>query len=149
IALVRSLTLEGSMEGIKYLFRVDWGQFKEPNVWIAALTQNAWDTGAGWGMFITYGAYMQMRFGIVKNALITGIGNNVISLISGIMIFGTCFAIMGSQMGSSNAEILEVMQKSGPASTGLTFIWIPQLFEKILFGKVLTIFFFLGLTLAG
>lgn len=149
IALVRSLTLEGSMEGIKYLFRVDWSQFKEPNVWIAALTQNAWDTGAGWGMFITYGAYMQMRFGIVKNALITGIGNNVISLISGIMIFGTCFAIMGSQMGSSNAEILEVMQKSGPASTGLTFIWIPQLFEKILFGKVLTIFFFLGLTLAG
>lgn len=149
IALIRSLALQGSIKGIRYLFTIDWNQFSDPTIWVAALTQNAWDTGAGWGMFITYGAYMQMRFGIVKNALITGIGNNFISLISGIMIFGTCFAIMGSQLGSSDSEILEVMKNSGPASTGLTFIWIPQLFEKILFGKTLTIFFFLGLTLAG
>lgn len=149
IALVRSLTLEGSMKGIRYLFTVDWHQFSDPNIWVAALTQNAWDTGAGWGMFITYGAYMEMRFGIVKTALITGIGNNFISLISGIMIFGTCFAIMGSQLGSSDGEIMDVMKNSGPASTGLTFIWMPQLFEKILFGKPLTILFFLGLTLAG
>ena len=149
IALVRSLTLSGSLEGIKYFFRVDTSQFSDPNIWVAALTQNAWDTGAGWGMFITYGAYMQMRFGIVKNALITGIGNNFISLICGMMVFGTCFAIMGGKMGSSSGEILDVMQNSGPASTGLTFIWMPQLFEKILFGKVLTILFFLGLTLAG
>jgi len=149
VALIRALTLEGSMKGISYLFTIDWKQLSDPNIWVAALTQNAWDTGAGWGMFITYGAYMQMRFGIVKNALITGLGNNVISLVSGIMIFGTCFAIMGSQMGSSDGEILEVMKNSGPASTGLTFIWIPQLFEKILFGKPLTILFFLGLSLAG
>lgn len=149
IALVRSLTLDGSSEGIRYLFTVDWHQFGDPNIWVAALTQNAWDTGAGWGMFITYGAYMQMRFGIVKNALITGLGNNFISLVSGIMIFGTCFAIMGSQLGSSDSEILHVMKNSGPASTGLTFIWMPQLFEKIFFGKALTILFFLGLTLAG
>jgi len=149
IALIRSLTLEGSMKGIRYLFTIDWHQFKDPNIWVAALTQNAWDTGAGWGMFITYGAYMQMRFGIVKNALITGLGNNLVSLISGIMIFGTCFAIMGTQMGGSDSQILDVMKNSGPASTGLTFIWIPQLFEKILFGRPLTILFFLGLTLAG
>ena len=149
IALIRSLTLSGSMKGIRYLFTINWSQFSDPNIWMAALTQNAWDTGAGWGMFITYGAYMQMRFGIVKNALITGLGNNFISLVSGIMIFGTCFSIMGSQLGSSDVEILDVMKNSGPASTGLTFIWIPQLFEKILFGKALTILFFLGLTLAG
>ena len=149
IALIRSLTLSGSMKGIRYLFTINWSQFSDPNIWMAALTQNAWDTGAGWGMFITYGAYMQMRFGIVKNALITGLGNNFISLVSGIMIFGTCFSIMGSQLGSSDVDILDVMKNSGPASTGLTFIWIPQLFEKILFGKALTILFFLGLTLAG
>lgn len=65
------------------------------------------------------------------------------------MIFGTCFAIMGSQLGSTDGEILEVMKNSGPASTGLTFIWMPQLFEKIFFGKALTVLFFLGLTLAG
>lgn len=149
IALIKALTLEGSMEGVRYLFSVDWSQFSDPNLWVAALTQNAWDTGAGWGLFITYGAYMQMKFGIVKNAAITAIGNNVISLICAMMIFGTTFAIMTSNMGSSHGEILDVMQNSGPASTGLTFIWMPQLFEKMLFGKGLTILFFLGLALAG
>lgn len=149
IAFVRALLLEGSGPGIKYLFTVDWNQFSDPNIWVAALTQNAWDTGAGWGLFITYGAYMQMKFGIVKNAVITGVGNNIVSLIAAMMIFGTCFAIMGTNLGSSNDEILEVMRNSGPASTGLTFIWMPQLFEKIFMGKALTILFFLGLTLAG
>ena len=149
IAFIRAMALNGSFEGVRYLFRVDWSQFRDPNIWVAALTQNAWDTGAGWGLFITYGAYMQMRFGIVKNAIITGVGNNIISLISAMMIFGTCFAIMGSTMGTSDGEILDVMRNSGPASTGLTFIWMPQLFEKILFGKALTILFFLGLTVAG
>jgi NSS family neurotransmitter:Na+ symporter len=149
IALVKSISLDGSMEGVYYLFRVDWAQFADPNIWVAALTQNAWDTGAGWGLFITYGAYMQMKFGIVKNAMLTAIGNNLISMVCAIMIFGTCFAIMGSKLGSSHSEVLEVMRNSGPASTGLTFIWMPQLFEKILFGKGLTILFFLGLSLAG
>ena len=149
IALIRALTLNGAMEGIKYLFTIEWAQIGNPRIWIAALTQNAWDTGAGWGMFITYGAYMQMRFGIVKNALMTGVGNNLISLIAAVMVFGTVFAILGSKLNSSSAEILEIMRNSGPASTGLTFIWMPQLFEKILFGKALTILFFLGLSLAG
>ncbi len=149
IALIRALTLDGSMEGVKYLLTIEWAQLGDPRIWVAALTQNAWDTGAGWGMFITYGAYMQMRFGIVRNAIMTGIGNNFISMIAGIMVFGTVFAILGNQFGNSTSEILGVMKNSGPAYTGLTFIWMPQLFEKILFGKALTIIFFLGLTIAG
>ncbi len=149
IALIKSLTLNGAGHGMSYLFTVDWGQMGDPALWVAALTQNAWDTGAGWGLFITYGAYMQMKFGIVKNAIITAVGNNIISMICALMIFGTCFAIMQTNMGNTHEEILDVMQNSGPASTGLTFIWMPQLFEKILFGKYLTILFFLGLALAG
>lgn len=149
IALIRAVALEGSSEGIRYLFTVDWRQFSDPNIWVAALTQNAWDTGAGWGLFITYGAYMQLKFGIVKNAVITAVGNNLISMICAIMIFGTCFAILGNNLGQSDAEIMNVMQNSGPASTGLTFIWMPQLFEQIFLGKYLTILFFLGLSLAG
>ena len=149
VALAKSLLLDGAAAGIKYLFTVDSTQFLDPGIWVAALTQNAWDTGAGWGLFITYGAYMQMKFGIVRNAVVTAVGNNLISLICAIMIFGTCFAIMGTEMSSSHDEILQVMKNSGPASTGLTFIWLPQLFEKILFGKAFTILFFLGLALAG
>ena len=41
------------------------------------------------------------------------------------------------------------MKTSGPAATGLTFIWMPLLFAKMAFGKPLAILFFLGLSFAG
>ena len=46
----------------------------------------------------------------------------------------------------NKTEILEIMKTSGPAATGLTFIWMPQLFAKMALGKPLAILFFLGLS---
>ncbi len=149
ISVIRAISLPGSGEGIAYLFRPQWSQLRDPSLWLQALTQNAWDTGAGWGLFLTYAAYMKAEHGTVKNAFITGIGNNTVSLLMAIMIFGTVFSVMQSGLGYSNAEVLEVMQTAGPASTGLTFIWMPQLFSIMPFGKPLAVIFFLGLSFAG
>ena len=49
----------------------------------------------------------------------------------------------------SDSEILDVMKTSGPASTGLTFIWMPQLFASMGGGGIFSILFFLGLTFAA
>jgi NSS family neurotransmitter:Na+ symporter len=49
----------------------------------------------------------------------------------------------------NDLQVLEIMKTSGPASTGLTFIWMPQLFNKMFGGGLLSILFFLGLTFAG
>jgi neurotransmitter:Na+ symporter, NSS family len=149
ISVIRAVTLPGAGEGLAYLFRPDLKQLGDPKIWLNALTQNAWDTGAGWGLFMTYAAYMKKEHGAVGNAFLTGIGNNTVSLLAGIMIFGTVFAVLKHDMGMNNPQILEVMKTSGPASTGLTFIWMPQLFEKMFGGGVLAILFFLGLTFAG
>jgi NSS family neurotransmitter:Na+ symporter len=94
ISVVRAITLPGSGEGIDYLFRPDWKALGDPKTWIDALTQNAWDTVAGWGMFLTYAAYMKKDQGTVKNAFVTGIGNNTVSLLAGIMIFGTILSVL-------------------------------------------------------
>ena len=48
ISVVRAITLPGSMAGISYLFTPDCSQLKDPRIWLEALTQNAWDTGAVW-----------------------------------------------------------------------------------------------------
>jgi NSS family neurotransmitter:Na+ symporter len=149
ISVILPITLPLSVEGIAYLFRPEWSQLKDPSIWLQALTQNAWDTGAGWGLFLTYAAYMKAEHGTVKNAFITGIGNNTVSILMAIMLFGTVFSVMQSGLGYSDKEVLEVMQTAGPASTGLTFIWMPQLFGMMPLGKPLAIFFFLGLSFAG
>jgi NSS family neurotransmitter:Na+ symporter len=146
-SLVRTLTLDGASEGIAFLFTPDWSTLLAPRIWLEALTQNAWDTGAGWGLILTYGAYMQSRHGVVKNAFITGVGNNTVSLLAAVIIFGTVFAILGAQM--SKTEVLDIMKSSGPAATGLTFIWMPQLFAKMPAGNLFAILFFLGLAFAA
>ena len=61
VSLIRALTLEGSMDGIRYLFTPDWSTLSSPKIWLEALTQNAWDTGAAWGLILTYGAYMRKQ----------------------------------------------------------------------------------------
>lgn len=147
ISVVRAVTLPGAGEGLAFLFTPQLDLLARPSIWLEALTQNAWDTGAGWGLILTYGAYMQRRHGIVKNAFITGIGNNIVSLLAAIMIFGTVFAVLGAEM--SRGDVLGVMQSSGPAATGLTFIWMPQLFAKMEFGRPLAVLFFLGLAFAA
>lgn len=147
ISFVRAVTLPGSLEGIRYLFTPDWSTLLQPGIWLEALTQNAWDTGAGWGLILTYAAYMKSKDNITLTALQTGFGNNIISLLAAVIIFSTVFGTLGSSM--SNAEILDVMQTSGPASTGLTFIWMPQLFLEIPGGRIFAILFFLGLTFAA
>lgn len=147
LALVRALTLEGSGEGLRYLFTPQWDQLGQPRLWLEALTQNAWDTGAGWGLILTYAAYMRREHGVVKNAFLTGMGNNTVSLLAAMTIFGTVFAVLGAEL--SRAQLLEVMRSSGPASTGLTFIWLPQLFARLPLGKGLAVLFFVGLSFAA
>ena len=148
ICFVRSLTLPNSMAGIKFFFSIDFEELLKPKLWLDALTQNAWDTGAGWGLFLTYAIYIKYKFGIVKNAFITAIGNNLISLIAGIMIFSTVFSILIIN-GQTQDFIIDTLRDDGPASTGLTFIWIPQLFNEISLGRYLSVIFFLGLLIAG
>lgn len=147
ISLVRAVMLPGSMQGIEYLFTPDWTTLSQPSIWLEALTQNAWDTGAAWGLILTYAAYMRTKDDITISAFQTGIGNNIVSLLAAATIFSTVFGTLGSTM--SNGEILEIMKSSGPASTGLTFMWMPQLFNEMPGGQIFAILFFLGLTFAA
>ena len=147
IAVVRAVTLPGAGAGIAYLFTPDWSTLASSTVWLEALTQNAWDTGAGWGLILTYGAYMRREDGVVRNAVLTGVGNNTVSILSAVMVFGIVFATLGAQM--PQGEVLDIMRNSGDRSTGLTFIWMPALFAEMPLGRPLAVLFFLGLTFAA
>jgi NSS family neurotransmitter:Na+ symporter len=70
-------------------------------------------------------------------------------MLAALMVFATVFAVLRTELGMAQPEVLEVMRTSGLASTGLTFIWMPQLFARMFLGRPLAILFFLGLTFAG
>jgi len=146
ILFFRAITLPDSFEGIKYFFTPDINVILDYKVWLNALTQNAWDTGAGWGLILAYAVYMKKREDISLNAALIGFGNNTVSLIAGITIFSTVFAL-------SSVDAMNQVTQSGPANTGLTFIYLPLLFNKISGNGALNLFFasifFLGLFFAA
>ncbi|HXG37657.1 MAG TPA: sodium-dependent transporter [Bacteroidota bacterium] len=144
---VRAVTLPGAWDGIVYLFTPSMDTLLDYKVWLAALTQNAWDTGAGWGLILTYACYARQKEDISLNAALTAFGNNSVSLLAGITIFSTVFALAPGE------GVKELISGRGSTNTGLAFIFLPQLFQKMPGGTFVQTFFstifFLGLTFAA
>jgi NSS family neurotransmitter:Na+ symporter len=139
VLAIRAVTLPGAERGLAFLFTPDLSGLGNSRVWLEALTQNAWDTGAGWGLALTYAVYMRQREDTTINGFMLGFGNNSVSLLAGIMVLCTVFSIRPD----AATEIV------GAGNTGLTFIWVPQLFAAIPGGRFFMSFFFLALFFAA
>lgn len=61
ILTARALMLPGASAGLSYFYGVDWHRLTDASIWLQGLTQNAWDTGAGWGLVLCYAAYTCAR----------------------------------------------------------------------------------------
>ncbi|NGX55077.1 MAG: hypothetical protein KR126chlam2_00699 [Chlamydiae bacterium] len=122
---LRAVTLPGAWDGIQYLFTPHMSDLLNYRVWIEALTQNAWDTGAGWGLLLVYAGYAKKKESITINGSLTAFANNAVSLLMGVIIFATAFALQ-NKMG-----LQEIISGQGASNTGLTFIYLPQLFQEL------------------
>ncbi len=153
IAAAHSLSLPGAGAGLRFVFGVDWSRLADATTWLEALSQSAWSTGAGWGLMLTYGVYVDRRERVVSNAAITGVGNNMASIVAAVAIIPAVFALAPAALGAERLAQLGgvegMLTSGGPASTGLTFIWIPALFETMPAGTAFTLLFFLTLFFAA
>ncbi|MEX1998090.1 MAG: sodium-dependent transporter [Gemmatimonadales bacterium] len=171
ILTVRAVTLPGASDGLAYLFGIDWHRLDEATIWLNALTQNAWDTGAGWGLVLVYAAYLRQGEDTALNAVILPTANNVVSLFAGVMVICTVFSVVQELAGTvaANPDAFAAYPQFGAAvaagepitadlvqstifdsgNTGLTFIWMPQLFARVPFGNVFMVLFFLALAVAA
>ncbi|HEY4565669.1 MAG TPA: sodium-dependent transporter [Savagea sp.] len=131
ILVVRSLTLDGAMEGVRFMFVPDWSHLTWETV-LLALGQAFFTLSVGISIMITYASYLG------KNENIGGTGVNVaamnifISLLAGLVIFPAVFAF-GFE------------PDQGP---GLVFVILPAVFEQIPFGSFFLIIFFILLLFA-
>lgn len=171
VLAVRAITLPGADAGLAYLFTVDWEHLANARIWIEALTQNAWDTGAGWGLILCYAAYLREREDTALNAFIIPTANNTVSLTCGVMVMCTVFSVV-PQLAQSLATqpdalsaypaLAEAVRQGQPLTAdliqqtifaagneGLTFIWMPQLFARIPFGRFFMLLFFVALFFAA
>jgi neurotransmitter:Na+ symporter, NSS family len=135
---IRSVTLPGSSEGLKYLFVPDASKING-QVILAALGQAFFSLSIGCGTMLTYGSYVNDDENIVKASSYTALFDTTFALLAGIAIIPAVFAI--AQMNGSTPEI-----NAGP---GLVFITLPGVFREMPLGSLVAILFFISLLLAA
>lgn len=136
-----SLNMESGVRGLEYMFAVDTAHFRNPTIWIEALSQSAWSTGAGWGLMMTISAFSRDEEDVTLNTFIGAFGNNTASLLAGMAILPAVFAL-----SASDADAISYLQSGNQA---LTFTIIPMLFANVPGGAYLSVLFFLALFVAA
>ncbi|NIM52747.1 MAG: sodium-dependent transporter [Gemmatimonadales bacterium] len=140
VAALRAVTLPDAVKGLGFLFTPVWGDLLSHQVWLEALSQSAWSVGAAWGLVMTYGVYLRKRDDFALTSYTTAFGDYSASLLAGIAVMCTVFAVL------PEADALAAL---GAGNEGLTFIWLPQLFEQIPAGRFFLALFFLALSFAA
>jgi NSS family neurotransmitter:Na+ symporter len=140
ILAIKALSLEGSGTGVRFLFVPDFAFLAMPRTWLAALSQVAWSTGAGWGLMLVYATYSREKEDVASVTICTGIGNHTASLIAATAIVPTIFALL---------PVDEAMKVLEGGNQGLAFISLPGLMTRIGGGQVFSTIFFVALFFAA
>ncbi|WP_035132299.1 sodium-dependent transporter [Clostridium sulfidigenes] len=126
IIAIRSVTLDGAMEGIKFFLKPDFSKVTIGTV-MAALGQAFFSLSLGMGAIITYGSYLGKTENLEKNAIIIPAIDTAVALLAGFAVLPAVFAF-GFEPGA------------GPS---LMFITLPSVFDSMPFGQFFGILFFI------
>ncbi len=128
---IRAVTLEGSFEGIKYLFFPHTSQLSSlsdfGDVAVLALGQVFFSLSLGSGVSITYGSYITKKSNLLKDSVMISVLDTSIAVLASIAIIPAVFAF-----GLNVSE--------GP---GLIFETLTLVFDNIVFGRLFGTIFFL------
>lgn len=136
ILVVRSLTLPGALEGIKFLFFPDFSKITAETV-LLALGQAFFTLSVGVSVMVTYSSYVPKSANLTKSALSIVMMNIFVVILAGLAIFPAVFSF-------------GLEPDAGPV---LLFEVLPNIFNRLPFGMVfffafLVLFLFAALTSA-
>lgn len=141
ILLIRSLTLEGSTDGIIYYFKPQWHKLKEAKVWGDAAIQIFFSLSPCWGGLITLASYNKFHNNCFLDAIIVSVMDSVTSVFAGLVIF----SIIG-YMAAEQKLPIDVVVTEG---AGLAFIAYPEVVTKLPISQLWSVLFFSMLITLG
>jgi neurotransmitter:Na+ symporter, NSS family len=133
ILAVRSMTLPGAEEGLRWYILKFRPSDVTPTVVVAALGHAMFSLSLGGTFMVVYGSYLTDSDSVRRGALWTAAGDTVVGLLAGLAIFPAVFA-------------LGMEPSSGP---GLLFATLPKVFAQIPAGWLFGLLFFAGLFAAA
>lgn len=132
VLVIRSLTLEGSIEGLLYFIKPDFSKVT-PSMLVDALGLAFFSLSLGMGIMVTYGSYVDQETNIFSSAIWVIMLTIFMCFLSGLMILPAVFAFGFDP-------------SSGP---GLTFITMPAIFSQMPMGGLFALLFFVLLLVAA
>ena len=132
LLMLRSLTLDGAMDGLAFYLTPDFSKINA-NVILVALGQAFFSLSLGMGCMITYGSYLSEKENLTSCTVYIVIFDTLIALLVGMVIFPAVFA-----MGLEPTE--------GP---GLVFSVLPTVFASMPMGHGVAVIFFILLAIAA
>lgn len=136
ILAVRSITLPGAGEGLRFYLLPDFDRMKEAGVMeviSAAMGQSFFTLSLGIGAMAIFGSYIDKKRALTGEAVCITALDTSVAFISGLIIFPACFAF-------------GVNPDSGP---NLIFITLPNIFNSMTGGRVWGAIFFLCMFFAA
>jgi NSS family neurotransmitter:Na+ symporter len=129
---VRSLTLPGAMEGLKFYLYPDFSKVSAQTM-NGALSQAFFSLSLGMGAMITYGSYLARHENLTRATLMVTLFDTAVAFTAGLVILPAVFAFSFDP-------------SAGP---GLVFITLPAVFAKMPAGVFFAVLFFILLTIAA
>ncbi|HCT95111.1 MAG: Na+-dependent transporter [Bacteroidetes bacterium GWE2_39_28] len=129
---IRSLTLDGASEGVRFLLYPDFSKITGETM-LAALGQAFFSLSLGMGCIITYGSYVNRKENLFKISFMSAFADTGFAILAGLAVMPAVFAF-----GISPGQ--------GPS---LVFITLPQIFAQMPFGGIISIAFFFILLIAA
>ena len=133
---IRSVTLPGAIEGIKFYLIPDFGKMVENGIGeavFAAMGQSFFTLSLGIGAMAIFGSYISKDRSLTGESVSICVLDTSVALLSGLIIFPSCFAF-----GVDPGE--------GP---GLVFITLPNVFNRMAGGRIFGALFFVFMFFAA
>ena len=133
---VRSVTLEGAAEGLKFYLVPDFGKMVENGIGeavYAAMGQSFFTLSLGIGAMAIFGSYISKERALTGECINICALDTTVALLSGLVIFPACFAF-----GVDPGE--------GP---GLVFVTLPNVFNQMPGGRLWGSLFFVFMSFAA
>ncbi|MGA1456661.1 MAG: sodium-dependent transporter [Arenicellales bacterium] len=114
--IVRAVSLEGAADGLRLFFIPQWTALLNPKLWMAAFSQVFFSLSLAGGLMIAYGSFKERGSEITKSIVWVAVGNFSVSIMSGVVVFGT-LGYMALEQGVAISEVVQ----GGPSLAFVTF----------------------------